>query len=240
MSNSPSPFRAVSSLWFYMPAANGQVQLIARREVEMMIVSAAMRDPDFRNLLIHDPRSAIEQKMSTRLPLSLTVEIIAERIGEIVFVLPARPDDGSWTELAPITDETLSHMASIRALEQRTHRLDEEIYVALVTRAWTDEHFRTQLLAQPKSTIESLHGVCFEPDTEIVAVAETSDRIFILLPSPEADEELVPGLGIANVNPIFVEVLKSHNASVLPTYYPACQATDKYLGCPQAACTFRP
>lgn len=240
MSNPPGPFRAVSSLWFHIPAPNGHVQLIPRRQVEMMIVSAAMRDPDFRNLLINDPRRAIELRMGTRLPLNLTIEIITERTGEIVFVLPARPDDGSWTELAPISGEMLSDMAIMRAFEGCTYRLDEEIYVALVNRAWTDEHFRTQLLAQPKSTIESSHGVCFEPDTEIVAVAETSDRIFILLPPPEADEELVPGLGTANLNPIFVEVLQSNEASLWPTLAPICAATQKFVGCPQAACTIGP
>jgi hypothetical protein len=205
-----------------------------------------MRDPDFRSLLIDDPRTAIEQRMGTILPANVTIEIITVQAGEFVFVLPSKPDRQKWTELALVSDEMLTHVSCMRGLEQRALHLHMDIYVGLVTRAWGDELFRNQLLAEPRPTIEALYGACFEPDTEIIAVAETSDRIFLLLPSGEAEEEeLVPGVGTANLNPIFVEVLQSELTftgvfgcvTLVPYCQPPFDPTRRIAGCPYEACT---
>jgi hypothetical protein len=249
MSNLPDPFLTPAPLWFYTPAAGGAIRLIPRWEVESKIVSEAMRDADFRNQLIDNPRMAIEQRMGTTLPANVTIEIMTVQAGEFVFVLPSKPDRQNWTELALVADDMLPYTALTRGPEPRMPRLDLQIYVALVTRAWTDEQFRTQLLTQPRSTIGALYGPCFEPDTEIIAVAETSDRIFLLLPAAEAEEEeLVPGLSTANLNPIFVEVLQSPIemtftglAQLCATLVPLCQPpfdpTRRIAGCPYEACT---
>lgn len=244
MTDLPSPFLTPSPPWFYAPADNGAIRLISRWEVEPLIVAEAMRDADFRKFLTEDPKSAIEQLMEATLPANLEIEIITEQPGKLAFILPSKPT-GKWTEVAMLSDAVLPYIAWGRGLEQRTLGLDEKTYVALVTRAWADECFRDQLLAEPKYMIESLHGACFKPDTEVIALGETGDQVFILLPPSEAaEEELIPGVGTVNLNPIFVQVLQSGEPMTvtIPTVcVMACPQSDpptkKQAGCPWASCT---
>jgi len=53
----------------------------------------------------------------------------------------------------------------------------------LIQRSLQDEHFRQQLLADPKAIIEREIGRQLPEEIRVVAVQETADTIYLVLPS---------------------------------------------------------
>ena len=54
----------------------------------------------------------------------------------------------------------------------------------LITRAWEDEAFKRELLANPKATIEKALGVAFPEDIEIYVHEQTPTEVHLVLPMP--------------------------------------------------------
>jgi hypothetical protein len=77
-------------------------------------------------------------------------------------------------------------------------RKDLEIH--LITRAWKDESFRTELIANPKAVIEQEIGSKLPDELEITVLEETEDTIYMVLPCNPyeglSEEELQATLGM--------------------------------------------
>jgi hypothetical protein len=71
-------------------------------------------------------------------------------------------------------------------------------YGQIMARAWTDPSFKERLLSDPP-TVLSEYGVNIPPGLEIVAVENTPDRVYIIIPPPPvediSDEDLVAVAG---------------------------------------------
>jgi hypothetical protein len=66
----------------------------------------------------------------------------------------------------------------------------ELLKVEIIKKAWSDEEFKTSLLADPKNTIKSEFGVDFAPEIDLQVVEETPNRFYLTLPpSPEAVDD---------------------------------------------------
>ena len=72
--------------------------------------------------------------------------------------------------------------------EKESGRLDVES--VLVIKAWNDEAFRKQLLADPKSMIEKEIGQTLPADLKVVIHEESDDTIHLVLPVKPSGEEL--------------------------------------------------
>ena len=71
-------------------------------QVESVVRERAQRDPEFRELLLTDPRAALSQLPGLELPESLSVRVVEEDTDEVVLVVPPpRPavDDLDAAEL---------------------------------------------------------------------------------------------------------------------------------------------
>ncbi len=54
----------------------------------------------------------------------------------------------------------------------------------LITRAWEDESFKQELLANPRATIEKALGVSLPKDIEIYVHEQTPTKVHLVLPMP--------------------------------------------------------
>ena len=66
---------------------------LVRREVEAFLIARALRDDEFRQMLIADPKAALEAEMSRlridiKLPRNLKVEVLQETPDTLYLVLP--------------------------------------------------------------------------------------------------------------------------------------------------------
>jgi hypothetical protein len=79
-----------------------------RAEVERTLVQRTMEDEDFRQMLLDDPKGAVEQELGSRLPEGVEVRAVAESAQIIYLVLPSASPLGQGGELS---DQELDEVA---------------------------------------------------------------------------------------------------------------------------------
>jgi hypothetical protein len=65
----------------------GQVPT-GRQQLEARIVRRAWKDPEFRELLLRDPRAAVGEELGVEIPEGLRIEVVEERSDMLCIVLP--------------------------------------------------------------------------------------------------------------------------------------------------------
>ena len=71
-----------------------------RDELEARLVTRAWNDPAFRQQLLDDPRTALEQELGVELPAQMTIQILEETPDTLYMVLPESPEALSTRELS--------------------------------------------------------------------------------------------------------------------------------------------
>jgi hypothetical protein len=79
-----------------------------RAEVERTLVQRTMEDEDFRQMLLDDPKGAVEQELGSRLPEGVEVRAVEESAQIIDLVLPSASPLGQGGELS---DQELDEVA---------------------------------------------------------------------------------------------------------------------------------
>jgi hypothetical protein len=79
-----------------------------RAEVERTLVQRTMEDEDFRQMLLDDPKGAVEQELGSRLPEGVEVRAVEESAQIIYLVLPSASPLGQGGELS---DQELDEVA---------------------------------------------------------------------------------------------------------------------------------
>ena len=59
-----------------------------RQQLETHLAARALRDPDFRDRLLKDPKTAIEQEIHLRFPESVRISVHEESLNHLHVVLP--------------------------------------------------------------------------------------------------------------------------------------------------------
>jgi hypothetical protein len=59
-----------------------------RQQLEARIVRRAWKDPEFRELLLRDPRAAVGAELGAEIPEGLRIEVVEERSDLLCIVLP--------------------------------------------------------------------------------------------------------------------------------------------------------
>jgi hypothetical protein len=62
-------------------------------------------------------------------------------------------------------------------LEERSRIIDD-----IITRAWSDETFKSLLLADPAKALEKAYGLTLPPSVAIKVVEETEDTRYVVIP----------------------------------------------------------
>ena len=94
-----------------------------RKEIEQKIIKKALTDSAFKEQLLKDPKSALEQMLEVVFPQDLTVQVHMEDANTIHLVLPPISDSGELTDQALDQVAGVEEVGSPRVL--RPHAVDE-------------------------------------------------------------------------------------------------------------------
>ena len=81
---------------------------ITRKEFEAQLIRRAAKDPAFRELLLTNPKAAIEQEFGEKIPESFQIYVHEETANAVHIVLPWNPFSSVEDELA---EEELEQVA---------------------------------------------------------------------------------------------------------------------------------
>lgn len=59
---------------------------------------------------------------------------------------------------------------------------EQSLKIQIIQKAWEDAAFKAQLLANPKAAINEAFGVEIPDTFEVVAVEETSNKFYLVIP----------------------------------------------------------
>src|SRR5262245_34874895 len=79
---------------------------LTRRDIEAKIIALAWQDDDFRRKFVADPKGQFEQRLGTKLPVSLKMMVHEENENSLHFVIPTKPK-----AVAELSDEELEKVA---------------------------------------------------------------------------------------------------------------------------------
>jgi hypothetical protein len=71
-----------------------------RAEIERTIVQRSLQDESFRQMLLDDPKAAVEQELGTQLPEGVEVRVVEESAQTIYLVLPSATAVGEGGEIS--------------------------------------------------------------------------------------------------------------------------------------------
>ncbi len=72
----------------------------ARQDVESRVMGRALTDADFRQLLLSDPRAAVQDELGVDLPADVTINVVEEKADTIYLVLPPTEESSETGELS--------------------------------------------------------------------------------------------------------------------------------------------
>jgi Nitrile hydratase, alpha chain len=71
-----------------------------RAEIERTLVQRSLQDESFRQMLLDDPKAAVEQELGTQLPEGVEVRVVQESAQTIYLVLPSASAVGEGEKLS--------------------------------------------------------------------------------------------------------------------------------------------
>jgi hypothetical protein len=72
----------------------------SREQMERRLIEKSLEDDDFRQRLLSDPKSAVEEELGTRLPEEVRVVAVEETADTIYLVLPSSSPLGEGGEIS--------------------------------------------------------------------------------------------------------------------------------------------
>jgi hypothetical protein len=174
-------------LWSYHLQQNSKLAVKTRKDLEIYLITRALKDEDFREELIANPKAVVEKELGTKLPEELEIKVLEETEDTLYMVLPCNPYEGiSEDDLKALVGMTYEDVAQWVLEQQRNTFLDEASSVKIISQAWRDELFKHKLLHQamkvikqelgPKKSYEDIQGIQFQ------VLMETSNSLLIVLP----------------------------------------------------------
>lgn len=75
---------------------------------QQQIIARAMKDENFRQQLLANPRAVLERELGIALPQDVSVQVYEDTPTTIHLVLPAKPQGGAVQELSDAELETIA------------------------------------------------------------------------------------------------------------------------------------
>lgn len=147
---------------------------MTRYDAQTMLIGKAVVDETFRKDLIANPKAVLQKEFGAELPADVEVEVLEFTPKKAYVVIPVRP--AGDVEVPKESDAKTA-------------------FEKMILRAWSDEAFKEEVLASPKTALNKVDPNAELPDDlELEALEETAQKAYILLPIkrfPElSDEEL--------------------------------------------------
>jgi hypothetical protein len=171
-------------LWSYQFQQDSNLAVRTRKDLEIHLITRALKDESFRAELIANPKAVIESDLGSKLPDELEINVLEETEDTIYMVLPCNPYEGiSEEELQASLGMTYKDVAQWVLEQQRNALLEEESSMKLMAKAWKDEMFKQELFCNPVRLIETELGKKIQENIEVKILEETAKTLYIILPS---------------------------------------------------------
>lgn len=169
-------------LWSFQLQKDSKLALKTRKDLEIHLITRALKDESFRAELIANPKVVIEQEIGSKLPDELEVTVLEETEDTIYMVLPCNPYEGlSEEELKASLGMTYEDVALWVLEQQRNTLLDEESSVEIIARGWKDNMFQQEFLCNPKIIIEEF-GIKIPEDLNLQVIKEKLKLLYMTIP----------------------------------------------------------
>jgi hypothetical protein len=170
-------------LWSFQFQPNSKLGLRTRKDLEIHLITRALKDEEFKRELIANPKAVIESELGTKLPDELEINVLEETEDTIYMVLPCNPYDGmSEEQLQASFGMTYEDVAQWVLEYHQFYTLDTESNLRIISKIWIDERFKYNLLSQTKNTLEKDLEIQAPDSFDLQAIEETKNRIYLLLP----------------------------------------------------------
>jgi hypothetical protein len=170
-------------LWSFQLQKNSKLALKTRKDLEIHLITRALKDEDFKRQLIANPKVVIESELGTKLPDELEIKVLEETEDNIYMVLPCNPYEGlSEEELQDSLGMTYEDIAQWVLEQQRNTLLDEKSSIKLLSQAWRDNNFKQRLIHEPIKVIEEEVGEKIQQPVELIVLEEFISTIYIVMP----------------------------------------------------------
>jgi hypothetical protein len=175
-------------LWSYQLQQSSKLAVKTRKDLEVHLITRALKDEGFKQELLANPKVLVEQEVGTKLPEELEINVLEETENTLYMVLPRNPYEGMpEEELSVSLGMTYEDVAQWVLEQHRNTLLDEASSIKLMTRVWTDETFKQELLRSPRTVIEREMDTQIQEDITIHILLETSCTLYIVIPSITSD-----------------------------------------------------
>lgn len=179
----PKDMTPSMSLWSYQLQRNSMLAVRARKDLETQLIARSFEDERFKQELLTNPKVVVEKEIGTALPEGLEIKVIEETETTLYMVIPKNPYEGlAESELKTDLGLTLDEVARWVYEQQANVLLEETSSVAVITKSWTDQAFKQELLANPKAVIEKEFGKNIPEGVEIHVLEETTNILYLILP----------------------------------------------------------
>ena len=180
-------------LWSYQLQQNSNLALRTRKDLEIHLITRALKDEAFKQELLANPKVVIEKELGTKLPDGIEINVLEEPKTALYMVLPSNPYEGlPESELMASLGMSYEDVAQWVLEQHRNTLLNEASNLAMLSRVWKDEVFKQELLFKPKAVIEKEWGIEMPADIEIRLFEETANTLYLVL--PRLGDDLVPRL----------------------------------------------
>ena len=141
---------------------------MTRYDAQTMLIGKAVVDETFRKDLIANPKAVLQKEFGAELPADVEVEVLEFTPKKAYVVIPVRP--AGDVEVPKESDAKTA-------------------FEKMILRAWSDEAFKEEVLASPKTALNKVDPNTELPDDlEVEALEETAQKAYILLPSERPSE----------------------------------------------------
>lgn len=170
-------------LWSFQVHSDSKLALKSRKDLEIYLITRALKDEVFKQDLIANPKAVIEQELGTKLPENLKINVLEESEDTIYIVLPCNPYDGIHEdELQTSLGMNYEDVAQWVLEQQRNTLLDNQSSIKVLAQFWKDEDFRQTLKIKPILAVEKLLDKQIQLSHNVELLLEDYDTAYIVLP----------------------------------------------------------
>ena len=129
----PKGITPTLSLWSYQLQQNSKLAVRTRKELEINLITRALKHEDFRQELVANPKAVVEKELGSKLPDDLEIKVLEETEDTLYMVLPCNPYEGiSEEDLKTLVGMTYEDVARWVLEQHRNTLLNEESSVNLM------------------------------------------------------------------------------------------------------------
>ena len=171
-------------LWSFQLQPNSKLALKTRKDLEIHLITRALKDEEFKRELIANPKAVIESELGTKLPDELEITVLEETENTVYMVLPCNPYEGiSEEELKTNFGMTYEDVAQWVLEQQKGTFLDDSRSIKILSKSWKNVAFKRELITNSQTIIEQELGATnLLQDIDFKVLEETVNTIYLVVP----------------------------------------------------------